>query len=142
MHKLLVPFDGSEPAFRALSHAITLVREGGGGSVHLVHAHPEPRVYGEIEVYLSPERVAELQRSVSESILAGAEAVLKEAGVSHTKDVLVGHLGQVIADHADSLGCDGIVMGTRGSGALGNLLLGSVATKVIHSANVPVTLVK
>jgi nucleotide-binding universal stress UspA family protein len=35
-----------------------------------------------------------------------------------------------------------IVMGTRGQGAVGNLLLGSVATKVIHLSKVPVTLVK
>jgi nucleotide-binding universal stress UspA family protein len=142
MHKLLVPFDGSDPALRALRHAITMVREGGGGSIHLVHAHPEPRIYGEIEIYVSAEKMAELQRSVSESLLAKAEAVLKEAGVPYTKDVLVGHLGQAIADQADALGCDGIVMGTSGSGALGSLLLGSVTTKVIHWANVPVTLVK
>ena len=33
-------------------------------------------------------------------------------------------------------------MGTRGMRALGNLALGSTATKVIHLAEVPVTLVK
>jgi nucleotide-binding universal stress UspA family protein len=33
-------------------------------------------------------------------------------------------------------------MGTRGMGAIGNLVLGSVATKVIHLTEVPVTLVK
>ncbi|MFN5167526.1 MAG: universal stress protein [Pseudomonadota bacterium] len=37
---------------------------------------------------------------------------------------------------------DGIVMGSRGMGALGNLAFGSVATKVVHLADVPVTLVK
>jgi nucleotide-binding universal stress UspA family protein len=33
-------------------------------------------------------------------------------------------------------------MGTRGMSAIGNLFLGSVTTKVVHLANVPVTLVK
>jgi nucleotide-binding universal stress UspA family protein len=33
-------------------------------------------------------------------------------------------------------------MGTRGMGSVSNMLLGSVATKVIHLADVPVTLVK
>ena len=47
-----------------------------------------------------------------------------------------------IARRADSLQCEGIVMGTRGMGAIANLLLGSVAAKVVHLANVPVTLVK
>jgi nucleotide-binding universal stress UspA family protein len=35
-----------------------------------------------------------------------------------------------------------IAMGTRGMGTIGNLLMGSVATKVVHLASVPVTLVK
>jgi nucleotide-binding universal stress UspA family protein len=33
-------------------------------------------------------------------------------------------------------------MGTRGLGALAGLALGSVATKVVHLAEVPVTLVR
>ena len=39
-------------------------------------------------------------------------------------------------------GVDPIMMGTRGMGALGKLLLGSTANKVVHLAEVPVTLVK
>jgi nucleotide-binding universal stress UspA family protein len=81
MHKLLVPFDGSDSALRALRHAIEMVREGGGGSIHVVNAHDEPRVYGEIEVYVSPEKIAELQRSESEMVLSAAEPVLKAAGI-------------------------------------------------------------
>jgi nucleotide-binding universal stress UspA family protein len=33
-------------------------------------------------------------------------------------------------------------MGTRGLGSLGNLFLGSVTTKVVRLAEVPITLVK
>jgi nucleotide-binding universal stress UspA family protein len=142
MHKLLVPFDGSENAQRALRHAIRMAREDGTGSVHLVHAHAEPRLYGEIAVYVSPQKMEELQKAESETVLANADPILKEAGVPYTKEALIGPMGSVIAKHADELGCDGIVMGTRGLGAVGNLVLGSVATKVIHFANVPVTLVK
>ncbi|MDP1900390.1 MAG: universal stress protein [Rubrivivax sp.] len=47
-----------------------------------------------------------------------------------------------LARRADELGCDGIVMGTRGMTAIGSVVMGSVATKVVHAANVPVTLVK
>jgi nucleotide-binding universal stress UspA family protein len=37
---------------------------------------------------------------------------------------------------------DHIVMGARGLGSIQGLLLGSVATKVIHLAEVPITLIK
>jgi nucleotide-binding universal stress UspA family protein len=39
-------------------------------------------------------------------------------------------------------GCAQIVMGTRGLGTVSGMLLGSVATKVIHLADVPVVLLK
>ena len=38
--------------------------------------------------------------------------------------------------------CEQIVMGSRGMGTVSNLVLGSVNSKVIHLANVPVLLVK
>ena len=71
-----------------------------------------------------------------------AVALLREAGVAFTTEVLVGHIAQAIAHRADELGCAGIVMGTRGKTAIGNLILGSVAHPVVHFANVPVTLIK
>ena len=43
---------------------------------------------------------------------------------------------------AREVGAHQIVMGTRGLGNLGNLFLGSVATKVVRLTRVPVTLVK
>ena len=46
------------------------------------------------------------------------------------------------ADLGRRLKCDAIVMGTRGMTVLGNLVLGSVASKVVHLSSVPVTLVK
>lgn len=142
MRKLLVPFDGSGSALHALQHAISLARENGPIEIHVVTAHAEPESYGEIAVYVSGEKMADLQRRNSEACLEVAERLLEEAAVPYQKEVLIGDLAQVIARRADELGCDGIVMGTRGMAALGGLLMGSVATKVVHAANVPVTLVK
>ena len=48
----------------------------------------------------------------------------------------------MITRKAEELNCDAIIMGTRGMGALGNLVMGSIATKVVHLTRLPVTLVK
>ncbi|HQU49347.1 MAG TPA: universal stress protein [Casimicrobiaceae bacterium] len=44
--------------------------------------------------------------------------------------------------HAEAAGCDLIVVGTRGHGAMANLVMGSVATKVIALARVPVLVIR
>ena len=142
MHKVLVPFDGSESALRAVRHVIALAEQNGPLSIHVVTVHEEPIIYGEIAVYVSLERMRELQRQHSEAVIAPAEELLRNAGVPYTREILVGRIAETIARHADELGCDGIVMGTHGQTAIGNLVMGSVATKVIHFATMPVTLVK
>ena len=142
MHKLLVAVDGSENALRALRYAIGIAQKSSPASIHLVTAHDEPLVYGEIAVYVTPEKMVELQRRHGEAILATAAELLKRSGVPYTTEILVGHIGEVIAKRAGELECDAIVMGSRGMTAVGNLVMGSVATKVVHFAHVPVTLVK
>jgi nucleotide-binding universal stress UspA family protein len=142
MKKLLVPVDGSENSIRALRHAMALAKAIGSTSIHVVSAHEEPIIFGEVSVYVSREKLAELQQKQSEGPLLTAVKLLEAAGIPHTKEVLEGPIAQTIAKRADELGCDGIVMGTRGMSALGDLLLGSVATRVVHAAHVPVTLVK
>ena len=55
---------------------------------------------------------------------------------------LVGSPGPAIANLAASLGCDLIMMGTRGQGGAAAALLGSVAQSTVQHAGVPVLLVK
>lgn len=142
MSTMLVAYDGSNNAVRALKFAISLVKEHPSLALHVVHAHEAPLVYGEIGMYVSEQQLADLQRKHSESILTGAEEILREAGVPYTTEVLVGAVASTIAERADELGARGIIIGTRGMGSVGNLLMGSIATKVVHLAHVPVTLVK
>jgi nucleotide-binding universal stress UspA family protein len=142
MRKVLVPFDGSDNSLRALRYAISLARDSGPVAIHVVTVHEAPEMYGYIEAYVSQEKLADLQRQNSEALLVAAEDALKAAAVPYEKEILIGDTAAVIARRADELGCDGIVMGTRGMSAIGSLVMGSIATKVVHLANVPVTLVK
>ena len=140
--RLLVAVDGSANALRAVHYAIKLAKESGTLSLHLVTAHEEPLIYGEIAVYVTPEKMADLQRQAAEGALKEAEQLIQQAAVPYTREILVGPVAAVIAKRADELGCESIVIGTRGMTAIGNLLMGAVATKIVHLANVPVTIVK
>lgn len=142
MHKFLVPVDSSDNALRALQYAIRLAKEGGPTELVIVYAHEPPIIYGEIAVYMPEERAKELQREHSEDILKPAIEMATSAGVSYTSEILIGDIAKSIVAAAEKHRCDGIVMGTRGMGAVGNLVMGSIATKVIHLTQLPVTLVK
>jgi len=142
MKRIFVPLDGSSCALRALEHAIALAKRMGDCTVHVAHAHEEPLVYGEIAVYVPREKMAELQRQQSASVLKAATPLLEGSGVKYETETVIGPIAQAIADRAKALGCDLIVMGTHGLTSIGKILMGSIATKVIHLTDIPVTLVK
>jgi len=140
MEKLLVAFDGSPCSVRALEHAAARVRTCGGELV-IVHGHEAPLLYGEVALYLPEEQAREALRQNSQDILRPAVEIATRQGASCTTHTLIGNVADQIARYAAETSCTGIVMGTRGMGALGNLVLGSIATKVVHLSKLPVTLV-
>ncbi len=95
-----------------------------------------------VPAYLSKGKHRELMRARARAALAPAVARLKRAGVHHITHTVYGDTADVIVRAARRLRCDSIVMGTQGMGAIGSLLIGSAANRVIHLASVPVTLVK
>lgn len=141
MQRIFVPVDGSGCSERATKHAVSLAKQLGKCVIYLVHAHEEPLIYGEIAVYVPREKMAELQHANSEGILQRVEALLRGSGVPYEKEVLVGPIAEVLTQRAAALGFDVIVMGTHGMTPLGSMLMGSIASKVIH-LKIPVTLVK
>ena len=67
---------------------------------------------------------------------------LKRQGMEPTVISKVGAPGEVIAKVANDGKFDLLVMGSHGHSALGNLVMGSVATKVLAHCDVPVLLVR
>jgi nucleotide-binding universal stress UspA family protein len=68
--------------------------------------------------------------------------VLKDAGFAAGTILAVGPIAETIVAQAKSGKFDLICIGTRGMTATGNLLLGSVATRVLHLADMPVITVR
>ena len=74
-------------------------------------------------------------REVGEELLRRAEARAREAGGGTVSTALeVGDPASAIAEYAKANAVDLIVMGRRGLGAIGGLLLGSVSHKVTQLA--------
>jgi nucleotide-binding universal stress UspA family protein len=87
------------------------------------------------------EGVADYLREQSEKELKAALAVLVKAGVKHDCIIQTGHVAEVISHAADKK-FDMVVMGSKGRGGLADMILGSVAQRVMATCKKPVLLVK
>jgi nucleotide-binding universal stress UspA family protein len=141
--KILLAVDGSETATRATRK---LVEMGAWFKdpphVELVTVHlPLPHVGGFAGAVVNHDMVSRYYAEEGAKVLAAPQKLLDDAKVQYVPHVLVGEVAHAIIDHAQKAGCELICLGTRGRSAISNLVLGSVATKVLHLAKVPVLLV-
>lgn len=139
--KILLPVDGSEGSAAAAGYVASLVGVVKDMEVYLLSVQA-PGNDWMVRRMLKPEELAAMEKEWGESAMTPAREILQTAGVKCTERVVQGDVPRTIAQLASELGCNQIVMGTRGQSSLGGLLMGSVATKVLHLAGVPVTLVK
>jgi nucleotide-binding universal stress UspA family protein len=75
-------------------------------------------------------------------VLGPAIQFLLRHGIDAKSESKVGHAGETIAKTAESGKYDMVVLGSHGHSALGNLVMGSVATQVLALCKVPVLLVR
>ncbi|CAL1239251.1 universal stress protein [Candidatus Methylocalor cossyra] len=141
MPKLLVPVDDSKLSLRVIERLLAQLgwyREP--PDIHLLNVrHP---LHGEVGLFVGQAQISEFHREQGLKALAAARQRLDEAGVSYQFHIGVGDPAEVITRYAREQGCDQIVMGTGGHGPVTALLLGSVASKVLRLAEVPVLLIK
>jgi len=142
MLKVLLPVDGSESSVHATEALIKMLAWYKERPViDLVAVHlPVPRLPNMNRV-VSDEAIERYYAEESDAMLAPSTKALDAANVTYTVHKLVGPVAEAIVDHARQSGCDMIFMGTRGMTALSNMVMGSVATKVLHLAHIPVVLI-
>lgn len=139
--KILLPVDGSEGSLNAARHVAHIAAMVRDIEVHLLNVQP-PGDDWMVRRMIKAEELAALEKEWGEAAIAPARSILEAAGVTCQSRMEQGEVAATIARLAQELGCDQIMMGTRGRSALGDLLLGSVAVKVLHLSSVPVTLIK
>lgn len=132
MPRIVVAIDGTAIGLDLVEQLLKWRRQGWHFDVHLVIVHD----------YLGKEAAERLLEEVCLKDSAEVRAALTAAEMAHTLHVLMGNPAPAILERADALDATMILMGTRGHGPIGSVLLGSVAYKVVHGASRPVTLVR
>jgi nucleotide-binding universal stress UspA family protein len=134
MQKILVGYDGSSSAQRALQRVAELARNG--TQVTVVTAVP-------LDVTsLGPEPPEPDEIAKRAQRLEVAVHFLSERGLQATGIETEGNPADVVLQEAASLGADLIVIGTGGKNAVERFVLGSVSDKVVHRAPCDVLVVR
>ncbi len=147
---ILVPYDGSDSARKALVSAFEFAGETPGAKVTAFFAAPLPQFETQdfmIASYISgnqpmtPEQTAEMQKKYlqyhRDQLTKELGEVIDSAGDLLTVAVGQGKPSKAILDYAAAHKCDLIVMGSRGLNAVAGML-GSVSYAVLRNAECPV----
>lgn len=139
--KILLPVDGSTVSLDAVRFAIRMALDGLANSMVLANVQESATLY-ELMVAHDPQVIEEVSAAAGANTLAPAQALLQEANIAYESEVVTGDPAHSLIDILERFGCDLVVMGASGMSPLRSALLGSVSNEVLHSANVPVMIVK
>lgn len=134
--KVVVGYDGSEHARRALERAAGFAQDGERVTV-VSAAHRLVTTGRGPGIVADPAEIEERKRNLAE-----AASFLAERGVDPDLVEAHGDPGLAIVEEARDRGADLVVVGTRGRNTAERLLLGSVSSKVVHRAPCDVLVVK
>ncbi len=137
--RILVPYDGSKYARKALEIACSLALEYGSSIrvLYVVDASHAWVLVGGIEFTLK-EKLEEQGKKLLEE----ARRIAEEKGVNVETKLRIGHPSNDIIEEAQEWKADLIILGAKGVSALHRLILGSVAEAVVHNAPCDILLVK
>ncbi len=136
--RMLVPLDGSRLAESVLGAVEGLGRLTGCSVklLHVIEKSPPSSIHGDVHLKAREE---------AEAYLATVADRLKVLGLkvdTHVHDVPLGDVPRSIAEHADELDQDLIVLCSHGKGGLKRFVFGSNAEQVITHGRTPVMLIR
>lgn len=140
--KILVPTDGSVCALRALDYAIGMVKlMGNNASISLLSVHDDTGLK-HIKKHFPKGTIEDFLHDISVKELKSSKSKLNKFSMDHEVIIKTGHVAGEIVKVAKSGQFDLIVMGAKGRSVVTDLLIGSVAQRVLNATHVPVTLIK
>jgi len=144
--KILLAADGSPFTVKAAKYlAAHFDLFGAGAELHVLHVTPPipaGLAVSNARRILGDDAIDKYYREETDAALKPVEKILRKAGIPFHADFRIGPPAVEIVAFAKKNKTDMIVMGSHGYGALGNILMGSVATKVLATTSVPVLVVR
>ena len=142
LKKILVAYDGSPHSKEALNWAIELSIQS-GAQVTAVKVFDASTIYPLAEIGGTGFiQALDGMRQEDEQLMEEVATVGKNKGVKITGEILQGNIAGAILEYAKEGKFDLIIAGTKGHGALEELLMGSVTRNLVSLAHIPVMVVK
>lgn len=146
---ILVPLDGSKFSIRALNYAINLAKFTGSKitGLFVISSDVSPMPLDELFDPLSsiePLGYKAKMTRYGQKILEQAEDRCLQNNIKFVKSMSFGNPGNYVVNYAEDKKnkIEMIIMGSRGQGHVGEMLLGSVSYNVVHKSKKPVMIVK
>ncbi len=142
---IMVPLDGSELAECVLPHVEAIAGGCKVSKVTLVRVVAPLHLYGGVESSISPEERQRLEvdsTNIARNYLDEMVKRLRDNGIVAQSEVLLGDVIDELVEYADKNKVDLIVVATHGRSGIGRWVLGSDADRILHSAHVPVLMVR
>ena len=141
--KILAATDGSKYALRAIKQAAALLANNKDktNSITLISVHDDAGLR-HAQSFVGKAAITDYLREQSDKDLKSAMKVLNDTGIKHDQMILVGKPAAEIVEAAQKGKYDLVVLGSKGRNAVSDLLLGSVAQRVMSLSKQSVLLVK
>ena len=139
--KILVAADGSSFTKRMLAYLAAHDEWLGGNHAYTV-LHTVTAVPPRAASVLDKQVLTDYYAAEGEKVFKPIRQFFQKQGINATFVSKVGPAADTIAALADKGKFDLLMMGSHGHGTLTNLVMGSVATKVLAHCSVPVLLIR
>ncbi|MBX7115467.1 MAG: universal stress protein [Myxococcaceae bacterium] len=130
MKKILVGVDGSEASLKAAKWAVDLAAAT-GASVTFAYSIV-PVVYPAEMMWVPTVEFERAQQEAAAKLLSQAREQTQRTGVAIETVTLHGPAAEAMADEAKAHAYDLLAVGSRGHGAVKRILMGSVASRLVH----------
>jgi len=138
--RIVIGVDGSANSLRAVDQSVQLAQQFSSELVIVYVVHIPVTSYS-YDVLGSLSIFNKLEEE-GKNTLAKCEETARSAGVPARTVLLSGDPAQGILDTAAKEGADLVIVGSRGTGTLERLLMGSVSERVVRFSKCPVLVVR